>query len=120
MRHPTLPLWARSLAGAGANVIVWSIMYPVDLVRSLQQSAATDAQPKSAIKLARALVAEGGVKRLYRGYTATAIRAGPVAGVLLLASAARAFYLPGVAPREYHEGEHVELKVNAACAAADD
>ena len=30
----------------------------------------------------------------------------------LLLGAARAFYLPGVAPREYGTGERVELKVN--------
>ena len=35
-----------------------------------------------------------------------------VAGVLLLASAARAFYLPGVAVREYQQDERVDIKVN--------
>jgi len=35
-----------------------------------------------------------------------------LAGVLLLCSPARGFYLPGVAPREYQTGSTVELKVN--------
>lgn len=83
VKHPRLPLWARSLAGAGANVIVWSVMYPVDLVRSLQQAAPADVRSKGPLELARSLVAEGGIKRLYRGYSATALRAGPVAGVVL-------------------------------------
>lgn len=32
--------------------------------------------------------------------------------LLLSLRSARAFYLPGVAPREYKSGEKVELKVN--------
>ena len=35
-----------------------------------------------------------------------------MAMVALLASAADAFYLPGVSPHEYREGEQVDLKVN--------
>ena len=78
-----LPLWARALAGASANVIIWTIAYPVDLLRSLQQAYPTIERAPSAITLARTLYAEGGVKRLYRGYVATALRAGPVAGIVL-------------------------------------
>ena len=32
---------------------------------------------------------------------------------LLVATCAEAFYLPGTAPKDYHEGEQVELLVNA-------
>ncbi|KAJ1626709.1 hypothetical protein T492DRAFT_877970, partial [Pavlovales sp. CCMP2436] len=32
--------------------------------------------------------------------------------LLCAAPAARAFYLPGVAPREYQQGDKVELKLN--------
>jgi hypothetical protein len=35
-----------------------------------------------------------------------------VVSALLAVGAAEAFYLPGVAPREYATGEKVELKVN--------
>ena len=34
------------------------------------------------------------------------------AALALLAAAAEAFYLPGVAPREYADGERVEIKVH--------
>ena len=112
-----LPLWMRTIAGATANIAVWAVFYPVDVVRSVQQSApprpptaaaapaataaaataaaaaatmvpALDAmaaaravprpaQPRSALACARALIAEAGIARLYRGYTVTILRAGP-------------------------------------------
>mmetsp|Transcript_19767 Transcript_19767/g.62930 ORF Transcript_19767/g.62930 Transcript_19767/m.62930 type:complete len:296 (+) Transcript_19767:52-939(+) len=96
--HSPLPLWARSVAGAGANVVTWSIMYPVDLIRSVQQTASTatadrddDARGhtrgtgrrRSALCCARDLYAEGGLCRLYRGFWPTILRAGPVAGIIL-------------------------------------
>lgn len=86
-----LPLWARSVAGAGANVVTWSIMYPVDVVRSVQQSAWPVAAGRNrrgggragALCCARQLYAEGGLTRLYRGFWPTILRAGPVAGIIL-------------------------------------
>ena len=33
-----VPLWVRSCAGAGANLICWGVMYPVDLVRCTLQA----------------------------------------------------------------------------------
>ena len=65
-------------------------MYPVDVVRSVQmaqstQSAAGGATHDAggALSCALALVREGGVVRLYRGFLATMLRAGPVAGIIL-------------------------------------
>ena len=87
-----LPLWARTAAGAGANVICWSIMYPVDVVRSVQMAQAATFGGKDSLKrestsgaisCARDLVRQGGVSRLYRGFAATLVRAGPVAGIIL-------------------------------------
>lgn len=37
----------------------------------------------------------------------------PVGTVLALITAANAFYLPGAAPHDYHEGDKIELFVNA-------
>ncbi len=39
--------------------------------------------PKGTFACGRALVAEGGIRRLYRGYGYTLLRAGPVAGIIL-------------------------------------
>ena len=97
---PPLPLWARSAAGAGANVVTWGLMYPVDVVRSVQQAEAPvgradvsggGAGPsggraprtRGLLECARALHAEGGAARLYRGFGPTLVRAGPVAGIIL-------------------------------------
>jgi len=80
------PLWGRVVAGASANVTCWAFMYPVDVCRTLQQSApigATAAQPPGVLASLRAMVREGGVARLYRGFGLTLLRAGPVSGVLL-------------------------------------
>ena len=89
-----VPLWVRSCAGAGANLICWGVMYPVDLVRCTLQAvpatAPATAMPESdtrvvagTIECARRLHAEGGVLRFYRGFWPTMLRAGPVAGVIL-------------------------------------
>ena len=90
-----LPVWARSVAGALANMVVWAVVYPVDVIRSVQQSEAPlpnaasgkdgiiSGRPLGAIECARALHAEGGLGRLYRGIVPTILRAGPVAGIML-------------------------------------
>jgi len=71
-------------------MITWGTMYPVDVIRSVQQSegvagkspfAAALVRPRGLIACARELIAEGGIRRLYRGYGFTILRAGPVAGL---------------------------------------
>lgn len=80
-----LPLWARVIAGGASNATCWAVVYPVDVCRTYQQSepAGTATRPRGLIASARALVAEGGVARLYRGIGFTLLRAGPVSGVIL-------------------------------------
>jgi hypothetical protein len=117
-----VPLWVRSCADAGANLICWGVMYPVDLVRCTLQAvpasmpamapatapatapttapttalttalttAPATAMPESgrrvvvgALECARRLHAEGGVRRFYRGFWPTMLRAGPVAGAIM-------------------------------------
>ena len=79
-----LPVWKRALAGAGAGVAAWAVIYPLDTVKSIVQAQRPDG---SALETARSVAArlyrEGGVRRLYRGLSVNLIRAGPVAGVLL-------------------------------------
>lgn len=80
-RRPSeaLPLWARTLAGAGANMITWGVMYPVTVVGTVQQAeAAATGHSANALTCVRRLCAEEGIGRLYRGYTLTIVRAGPV------------------------------------------
>ena len=80
------PLWARVLAGASANTTCWLVMYPIDVCRTLQQSTPIgrgDVAQPGVLSSMRALLSEGGVVRLYRGFGLTLLRAGPVSGVLL-------------------------------------
>ena len=77
------PLWARTAAGAGANVVTWCVVYPIDVVRNVQvaHAAAHPAgQAPGWLACVRALLREDGPARLYRGYALTILRAGPVAG----------------------------------------
>ena len=80
-----LSLWARVVAGASANVVAWAVLFPLDTVRSVQQSGPPGShhRPTGLLCSVRRLVAEGGWRRLYRGYSFTLLRAGPVAGVIL-------------------------------------
>ena len=91
-----LPLWARMLAGGGANVINMGVLYPLNTVLSVQQSevpralraplpasSALQQQGHGILATARAMLAEGGVRRFYRGYTYTLLRAGPVAAAIM-------------------------------------
>ena len=83
---PAPPLWARVVAGASANTTCWLVMYPVDVCRTLQQSTPIGhgaVAPPGVLGSLRAMLSEGGVARLYRGFGLTLLRAGPVSGVLL-------------------------------------
>lgn len=85
-REGELRLWARVVAGASANVLTWAVLFPLDTIRSVQQSTPPGSHhqpPAGLVCSARRLVAEGGWRRLYRGYGFTLLRAGPVAGVIL-------------------------------------
>mmetsp|Transcript_564 Transcript_564/g.1150 ORF Transcript_564/g.1150 Transcript_564/m.1150 type:complete len:398 (+) Transcript_564:252-1445(+) len=82
-----LPLWARVVAGAAANMVAWAIIYPLDVVKTVQQSAmpkgAGGRRDQSFLHCARELWLQGGIARFYKGVGYTLVRAGPVAGILL-------------------------------------
>ena len=90
-----LPMWARLLAGAGANIINFSFWYPLNTVLLVQQSElptglrlkygspAFAEPPRGLLHTGQALLAEGGSARLYRGFGYAMLRAGPVAAVIM-------------------------------------
>jgi hypothetical protein len=91
---PPLPLWARLLAGGGANVLNIAAWYPLNTVLHVQQSElppglmqpSAPTQPRVArglLETGRTLHASGGWVRLYRGFGYTMLRAGPVAAVVM-------------------------------------
>ena len=89
-----LPLWARILSGGLANVLNIGFWYPLNTCLHWQQAelplglrhklGVVDAQPRGGLLATlRALLAEGGVPRLYRGFGYAMLRAGPVAAVIM-------------------------------------
>ena len=102
-----LPLWARILAGGGANVLNFAVLYPLNTVWLVQMAELPPAlvqpppqppqpqppQPQQSpprplagrglLATARAMHHEGGIRRFYRGYGWTLLRAGPVAAVIM-------------------------------------
>ncbi|KAJ9437362.1 Carrier protein YMC1 [Diplonema papillatum] len=80
----TMPMYKRMLSGAAAGTFGWSIVYPMDVVKSvLQAERAGHSRFASAWDCAGCLYREGGIPRFYRGFTFTLFRAGPVAASLL-------------------------------------
>ena len=79
-----VPLHKRMLAGAAAGTVGWCVVYPADSIKSvLQAEIVGNTRFPTAWDCSRYLIREGGVARLYRGFTYTLMRAGPVAASLL-------------------------------------
>lgn len=73
-------------AGIG-GLLYWLAIFPVDVVKSAIQSDAitpADRRFKGPLDAARALWAEGGLARFYRGFSPCLMRAVPANGVMLL------------------------------------
>ena len=73
-------------AGGLGGVLYWLAVFPVDVVKSAMMTDAIDpAQRKypSMAAAARALWAEGGVPRFFRGFSPCLMRAVPANGVML-------------------------------------
>ena len=69
-----------------ARTIPWlisQVIYPVDVVKTIVQSANPSRERLCARHVAARLLREEGVGRFYRGLAFTVLRAGPVAGILL-------------------------------------
>jgi solute carrier family 25 carnitine/acylcarnitine transporter 20/29 len=78
-----LPLWARAMSAAAANTVSWGLLFPADVIRTVQMSDAPGMAHLGFFGVGRALLAQGGVQRLYRGLGVTLLRAGPVSAVIL-------------------------------------
>jgi hypothetical protein len=92
MRLVTLSIRA-SAQGGLAGVTGWSVVFPFDTIKSVAQTGAlpgapagmphTAAAPPAFDVAARAVLAHGGVKSLYRGWSAAVMRAFPANAALL-------------------------------------
>ena len=83
--HSTSHTWmASAFAGGCAGSLTWALVYPVDVIKTrIQTSPLTT--PNSELRMltvGRAIVAQHGVKYLFRGLGITLIRAFPVNGTI--------------------------------------
>ena len=78
------PLYKRMLAGAAAGTTGWTLIYPMDAVKSvIQAERAGNTKFPSISHCVVHLFREGGIRRFYRGFGYTLLRSGPVAASLL-------------------------------------
>lgn len=69
-------------AGGTAGMVGWSVVFPMDVVKSRMQTSKSTGQ--SALAVARTIVRQEGVRALYQGVSAAVARAFPANAALLL------------------------------------
>ena len=75
------------VAGAAGGVSYWALTYPLDAVKSTIQADALEKQKRrygGVVSTARAMWAEGGLRRFFRGLTPCLLRAAPANAVCFL------------------------------------
>eukprot|EP00051_Salpingoeca_urceolata_P008822 m.109190 g.109190 ORF g.109190 m.109190 type:complete len:257 (-) comp15963_c0_seq2:36-806(-) len=71
-----------NFAGGVAGVVGWSVIYPIDVVKSkLQTQSLTEPQFRGAWHCAQQLLRAEGLRAFFRGYNATMVRAFPLNAV---------------------------------------
>jgi hypothetical protein len=85
-RQP-IALPERMACAAAAGILCWSVIFPIDAVRSRLFAQSSDAllrgEAVSATDMARSVYARHGYRGFFRGYSVTVLRAGPVAAAVL-------------------------------------
>ena len=71
---PPPEAWRACLAGGAASALAWTVILPFDALKSRAQAAAGPGAV-SPLAALRAAIAVGGVRVLYRGWTAVVVRA---------------------------------------------
>ena len=81
-----LPAPVVMAAGGTGGILYWLAIFPVDVVKSAMMTDSIDPAARkfpSIPATARALWAEGGLPRFYRGFTPCILRAAPANAVML-------------------------------------
>lgn len=78
----TLPFPVLLLCGGTTGAIVWTVMFPVDVVKSILQ-ASPKPIPRSMLSVARQHYAAEGLRGFWKGLSAAIIRSFPAHGVVL-------------------------------------
>ena len=79
---PPLAIHERMASAAIAGIVGWTTIFPLDSLRSRLYGQIAP-NPKSTIEMMLHMYRENGVRGFYRGIGVTALRAGPVAAVVL-------------------------------------
>lgn len=77
------PVWAHFLGGGCAGVAFWSSTYPIDAVKTKQQTLKSDYLKLNFRQACARLYKTEGMRGVFRGYTVTALRAFPGNAVLI-------------------------------------
>lgn len=79
---PTVSLTERMGAAAVAGILCWTVIFPLDALRNrlYSQAGRGVSNPLSTLEMARVMYNE---RALYRGFSLTVLRAGPVAAAVL-------------------------------------
>jgi len=79
-----VPTHVTMLAGGCSGAAAWAVVFPADVLKSRAQVAgASSGAPASMLVALRAVLAEGGVRALYRGCSAALLRSFPANAALL-------------------------------------
>ncbi|KAJ3228559.1 Mitochondrial carrier protein ymc2 [Chytriomyces hyalinus] len=80
--------WMQCVFGACSGYALWTVMYPVDAIKSKIQTdsfVASERKYKGILDCVRKVFATDGVMGFYRGFVTTMLRAGPVNGFTFMA-----------------------------------
>ena len=69
-----------SLGGGIAGIVVWTLGYPFDICKTLQQTSTHSA--RSTLAIMKQIYGENGLSGFYRGFSPCLVRAFPVNAVL--------------------------------------
>ncbi|KAJ3126583.1 Mitochondrial carrier protein ymc2 [Physocladia obscura] len=80
--------WMQCLFGAASGYTLWTVIYPIDAIKSKIQTDSfdvADRKYKGVLDCAKKVLATEGMMGFYRGFVTCMLRAGPVNGVTFLA-----------------------------------
>ena len=78
-----IPAHVTMLAGGCGGAAAWAVVFPADVLKSRAQVAVGGSAPLGMLPALRAILAEGGVRALYRGCSAALLRSFPANAALL-------------------------------------
>ncbi|GKY91503.1 hypothetical protein MPSEU_000122500 [Mayamaea pseudoterrestris] len=84
VKHDTkISLQQRMLCAAASGLTCWTVIFPLDVLRSRLLAGHDATAHVSAWQATKDLYKQSGVRGFYRGFSVTVLRAGPVAAVVL-------------------------------------